>query len=433
MKSKFLIILITAALTFSTAAAQELQEPLTLEQCISIALKKNPLIQSFHHQYRASLARVSQARAFPQPELSLDYDLQPKAFDFKGSGEDYIGISQAVEFPGRRLLRGKIAKKESAEFLCDVEMAKLELIYQVKQAFYQLLLEQENGKYAEENLTHANDFLNKAGEKYQSGDVSKLEVLRARVEAARAENLRKVALNQIKLAKSRLNFLLAREKYQPIDIRGTLKKTVPHPGLDQLVTRALQLRPEIKKVKLALKREKLNRTQAYMSYLPDFSLGVARHRVNGEPTTWDVTLDFQVPLFFWQPQKGEIAEANANIQSQQQELKYMGLSASLEVESAFHNAMAFKDQAEFFEKQVLKEAEEVYRMSMISYREGKIGSIELIVSRKTLIELKQSYAETLLNYQLALAELEKFVGGSLEDPTLMTNTQKNTEKRRKNE
>lgn len=433
MKSKFLIILTTAALTFSTAAAQELQEPLTLEQCITIALKKNPLIQSFHHQYRASLARVSQARAFPQPEVSLDYDLQPKAFDFKGSEEDYIGISQTVEFPGRRLLRGNIAKKESAEFLCDVETAKLELSCQVKLAFYQLLLEQENGKYAEENLTHANDFLKKADEKYRSGDVSKLEVLRARVEAAHAENLRKVALNRIKLAKSRLNFLLAREKYQPISIRGTLKKTVPHPDLDQLVTRALQLRPEIKKVKLALKKEKLNRTQAYMSYLPDFSLGVARHRVNGEPTTWDVTLGFQVPLFFWQPQKGEIAEANANIQSQQQELKYMGLSVSLEVESAFHNAMAFKDQAEFFEKQVLKEAEEVYRMSMISYKEGKIGSIELIASRKTLIELKQSYAETLLNYQLALAELEKFVGGSLGEPTLITNTQKNTEKRRKDE
>ena len=92
----------------------------------------------------------------------------------------------------------------------------------------------------------------------------------------------------------------------------------------------------------------------------------------------------------------------------------MELSVSLEVENAFHNAISFQDQIEFFEKEVLKEADEVYRMSMISYKEGKIGSIELITSRKTLIELKQSYAETLLNYQLALAELEKFVGGYFE-------------------
>jgi outer membrane protein TolC len=419
MKLKFLLMTIVAvAITLSPAGSargeEQNTEPLNLNECISIALQKNPMIQSFNHQYRASKARVSQAYAFPQPTVSLDYDLQPKLFDLKGSDEQYIGISQDFEFPGKRILRGKIAKKEANEFLCDVESAKLELIYQVKEAFYQLLLEIENGKYAEENLEHAGDFLNKAKEKYDSGDVSKLEVLKARVEAARAENNRKVAINKIKLAKSKLNFVLARDKYQPIDIRGSLKKTFPKLELKQLVERALLLRPEVKKAKLALEREKLNRTQAYMGYLPDFSLGAAKHRVTGEPSTWDVTLEFQVPLFFWQPRKGEVAEANANILSQKQEKRFLELSVSMEVENAFHNAVAFQDQIEFFEKQVLEEAEEVHRMSMISYKEGKIGSIELIESRKTLIELKQSYAETLLNYQLALAELEKFVGQSFE-------------------
>ena len=417
MKLKFLLIFISVfTLTLYQVQLAWGQEtlPLTLDQCIAIALKKNPLIQSYNHQYRASQARTSQAYAFPQPEISLDYDLQPKAFNFKGSDEQYIGISQLVEFPGRRILRGKIAKKESNEFLCAVELVKLDLVYQVKQAFYQLMLEQENVKYAEENLTHAFDFLNKAMEKYESGDVSKLEVLRAKVEAARAKNQKKVVLNKIKLARSRLNFVLARDKYQPIEIQGTLKKSFPRLDLKQLVNRAIQLRPEIKKAKLALEREKLNRTKAYLGYLPDLSLGVSKHRVTGEPSTWDVSMELQVPLFFWQTQKGEVAEATANILSQKQEARFMELSVSLEVENAFQNAISFQDQIEFFEKEVLKEADEVYRMSMISYKEGKIGSIELITSRKTLIELKQSYAETLLNYQLALAELEKFVGGYFE-------------------
>lgn len=413
MKFIFLFIFVLT-LTFLIANPAWGQEAFTLDQCISIAIKKNPMLQSYHHQYKASLARISQAKAFPQPEVSLDYDLQPKLFNLKDSDESYVGVSQMIEFPGRRYLRGKIAKKESDEFFCDFQSIKLDLTYQVKQAFYQLLLELENAKYSEENLTHATDFLNKAKEKYDSGDVSKLEVLRASVEAARAENQKKVVLNKIKLAKSRLNFVLARDIYQPIEIQGSLKKKLPHLDLNQLITRAVQLRPEIKKVKLALEREKLNRTKAYLGYMPDFSLGVSRHRITNEPTTWDVSLSFQVPLFFWQTCKGEISEAKANILSQKQESKYIELSVSLEVENAFHNAIAFQDQIEFFEKEVLKEAEEVYRMSMISYKEGKIGSIELIESRKTLIELKQSYAETLLNYQLALAELEKFVGGSLE-------------------
>ena len=50
-----------------------------------------------------------------------------------------------------------------------------------------------------------------------------------------------------------------------------------------------------------------------MSYLPDLELGVNRHRVEGEGSWWDVTLSVPIPLFFWQPKKGEIAEAEANI------------------------------------------------------------------------------------------------------------------------
>jgi outer membrane protein TolC len=287
------------------------------------------------------------------------------------------------------------------------------LIFQVKKAFNELLFELEKETYVEENLAHALDFLKKAQEKYDTGDVSKLEVLRASVEAARVKNEKRVTLNRIKLAKSRLNFVLAQDKYQPIEVEGNLRKAFPSLQLNQLVSQALLLRPEIKKVKLALQREKLAKTQAYLSYLPDFSLGVNRHRITSEPTTWDVSLSFQVPLFFWQPIKGEIAEAKANIESQKQEARFIELSISLEVQNAYHNAVSFKNQIDFFENQVLKEAEEVYRMSMISYKEGKIGSIALIESRKTLIEIKQSYGETLLNYQLALAELEKLVGTSI--------------------
>lgn len=409
----FIVIYILLTLNVSLADVATAEEPLTLQQCLDIAFKNNPAFKSQHFQYDASKARVSQARAFPQPEVSLDYDLQNKLFDFKHSDEAYIGVNLPVEFPGRRIIRGKIARRESDQTGCDLQQARLELASQVKEAFYLLLLVREQAKYASENLGYAQDFLHKAVEKYESGDVSKLEVLRARVEAARAKNQQKTALNQIKLAKTRLNFLLAREKHQPIEITGSLKPIFPDLRLPQLTGKAMDARPEIKKAQLALQQHKLSRTAAYMTYLPDFSLGVARHRISGEPSTWDVSLSFQVPLFFWQPAKGEIAEANANIRAQQQDLKFTQLSVALEVENAFLNLVNFKDQAQFLEKEVLKEAETVYDMSVISYKEGKIGSIELIESRKTLLEIKQSYAETLYNCQLALAELEKSVGAKI--------------------
>jgi outer membrane protein TolC len=390
------------------------KEVLTLDECISIATQQNPLILSSLQQYNASLARVSQAKAIPQPSINWDSDLQPKLFDFKGTGEWYFGISQSIEFPGKRYVRGKIASKEANEFLQEIELLKLDIAFQVKQAFYGLLLSQEKLGYAQQNLELAQDFLKKAELKFDAGDVAKVEVLRARVEASKAANDVRAANTDVTLAKAMLNFLLARKKYAPLEIKGDLKRTFISLDMDSLVQRALSFRPEMKGINIAIEREKLFKKQAYMSYLPDFELGINKHRVLGEGEWWDFTLSFPIPLFFWQPKKGEIAEAEANIKSLVKESEHLGNAITLEVEEAYMTAVTANNQIRLFEEEILTQAEEVYNMFLFSYQEGEIGGIELIDARRTLIEARTSYADALFNYGVALAALEKSIGQKLE-------------------
>jgi cobalt-zinc-cadmium efflux system outer membrane protein len=386
---------------------------LTLEECISIALEQNPLILSSFGQYQASLARIHQAKAFPQPSLDYDSDLQPKFFNFKDSGESYFGLSQSIEFPGKRYLRGKIASQEANEILAEIDLLKLDIIYQVKQAFYGLLLAQEKLKYAEQDLELSQDYLQKAELKYDAGDVAKVEVLRAKVEAAKAANALREISNEVRLSKAYLNFLLARKKYEPVEIKGELRHPPIALSLEELKERALAIRPEIKRVNYSLEKESLRKKQAYLNYLPDFDLGVSRHRIEGELTTWDVTISFPIPLFFWQPKKGEIAEAQANIESLSREKEHLKNAIILEVEESYMNALTTQNQIQLFEDEILAQAEEVYNMFLFSFQEGEIGGIELIDSRRTLIEARKSYADALFNYDAALAALEKSIGQRL--------------------
>ena len=226
MRSKWFALPIILCIICSIPNVLRAEDALTLDQCISLALENNNLFKAAGQELRASRARVKQARAFPQPEFSYDSDLQPRFFNFKQSGESYIGISQLLEFPGRRYLRGKIAGQESDIVGCEVNLVRQEIIYNVKSSFYQLLLTMDAQKYAEENLEMARDFFAKAKEKYESGEVAKFEMLRAKVEAAKADNQLKVAVNQVKLAKAQLNFFLARDKLRPIAIRGSLNTPV---------------------------------------------------------------------------------------------------------------------------------------------------------------------------------------------------------------
>ena len=415
MKRRILPVLISVFLGMSCLWSQSSEnDAFTLEQCVSIALEQNPLILSSLQQYQASLARIHQAKAFAHPSLNYDSDLQPSFFNFKNAGETYLGVSQPFEFPGKQSVRGKIASKESEELLADIDLLKLDLTFLVKRAFYGLLLAQEKLTYAQRNQGLAQDFLDKAELKHEAGDVAQVEVLRAKVEAATAANEVRAATNDIRLARATLNYLISRKKYMPIEIAGNLKRDPIKLEFDSLLDRALITRPEMRRIGLSLEREHLQKKSATMSYLPDLELGVNRHRVEGEGSWWDVTLSMPIPLFFWQPKKGEIAEAEANIIAIQKEADHIKNTINLEVEEAYMNAITAENQIQLYETEIISQAEEVYNMFLFSYQEGEISSIELIAARRTLLESAQSYADALFNYEAALAALERSIGQTLE-------------------
>lgn len=403
-------------LIFSAAAAADETgpPPLTIGRCLEISLQNNPLWLSAEQDYQASLARVRQAREIPQPSLEFDSDLQPRLFDFRGSGESYLGLSQTLELPGRRALRGRIASLESREVLADRDLLRLEIVFQVKEAFYAVLLADEKRKYAAQDLELARDFLDKAAAKFEAGDVARVEVVRAGVEASKAATAVKLAETDTLLAKSRLNYLLGRAKMEPLALRGELVRPPLPIDPDDLVRRAVRARPEAERARAGMAKEEKRKTEAALSYLPDIDLGLSRHRIEGQATTWDLTLSVPVPLFFWQPARGRMAEAKANLLALRRRAEDLANRIALEVQEASLNARAAEEQIAVFQKDILVRAEESYELIGFSFQEGEIGGIELIDARRTLLELRKAYADALYGYRITLAALERSVGEPLE-------------------
>ncbi len=272
--------LIAGAIGPATLQAQE--GPLTLEQCLSLALDQNPLVLSARQEYRASLARVSQARALPQPSLSYDSDVQPSVTDLRGSREQYIGVGALIPFPGKTYLRGQVARRESRQVEADVSLTELDLTYDVTATFYTLLLAREKVTYAQQNLALSRDFVEKTELKFGAGDVPRVEVVRARVVAANAVSELRRAESDESLSRERLNFLLARPGSAPLQLSGQLKAPPVTYEVDQLADWALVSRPEMGGIESALEGAALTKKLGFMSYLPDFDLGLAQHRIDGE-------------------------------------------------------------------------------------------------------------------------------------------------------
>jgi cobalt-zinc-cadmium efflux system outer membrane protein len=396
-------------------AAQAPAEPARdLAGCIAEALEANPRVLQWRSEHRAALARVNAARAFPQPTVAYDSDLQPDLFHFGQSGESYLGLVLAIEFPGKRGVRGRIAAAEADQTFADLEAVRLDLAYEVTEAFYALLLARERLRLASEDASLSGEFLAQTRHKHEAGDVGQVEVLRAEVEAARAEGVVRRAASDLDLARARLAHLLGRPAGRPLEIRGVIETPPVPPGddLGALQERALSRRPELLRLSLDVARAGLLHSQAKKSYLPDVEIGVARHRISGEPTTWDVTFAVPVPLFFWQPKRGEIAAATASRTAAEQEAEHVRRSIRLEVEEAWRRVETARDQIRRFETGILEKAEQSHAMFAFAYAEGEIEGLELIAARRTLLETRQAYAEALYESGVATAALQRAVGGS---------------------
>lgn len=391
------------------------ERALTLEECVSLAMEQNPLLRSAREQYQASLARVRQARALPQPSLDIDSDLQPGIRDFSEYGERYVGISQTIPFPGKTYLEGRIAGEEANGVLADTDLLGLDVKFQITEAFYALLRAEEQIGYAGQNLEFTQDFVQMTELKFEAGDVPQMEVVRARVEAATAANQVRVAENHERLARASLNYLLGRTPSSPLTVQGGLRITVGSYDLEEITGWALQDRPEIRKLTSAIERERLVKKQGFMGYLPDFDVGASKHRIPGEDDTWDVTLSLALPVFFWQPARGEIAESNANLRALQQEAAHLANSITLEVQGAFVSLTSAANQIHLFEEEILAQAEEAYEMYEFAYQQGEIEAIDLIESRRTLNDVRTSYTDALYNYDVARAAIERAIGRPIEE------------------
>jgi outer membrane protein TolC len=303
-----------------------------------------------------------------------------------------------------------IARQESRQALLDVGLMRAEVIYQVSSSFLRLLLAQEKLAYDEQNLELAGDFARLAEVKCSAGDIAQVEVLRARVEASRAVNEVRTAANELAQARAGLNYWLGRRESEPVIALGTMKWPAAELDVERLKSRALALRPERRKIDEALRAERLKQNLSFLGYMPDLRVGVARHGIVGEASTWDVTLSLDIPIFFWQPLTGEIAEARAREESLKQEARDVENAIVREVEEAFRGAQSAREQIELFEKDILSQSEKSYDMLLLSFREGEIGGLELIEARRTLLAARKAYADTLFLHAQALAALEKHVG-----------------------
>ena len=146
----------------------------SLQECINMALEKNPQMQVANKSVERAKALQGTAWEIDKTELSLSQD--PTS---GGSPDNALSLSQSIEFPTYYIARHKQLKAETQAERSKAAVVRLALENDVKAAYYQAVYQAEKLRVLESQDSLLAQYRTLAEKRYKAGETRQLELLSA--------------------------------------------------------------------------------------------------------------------------------------------------------------------------------------------------------------------------------------------------------------
>ncbi len=430
---RFRTVVALLALIAVTAQAQETTPTmhLTLDKAIELALSENPTMKVAEKEIE--LKEVSKTEAWQNllPTVSLNgtvtYNI--KVAEIKTSmGSFKMGMDDSNTWNGALQvslpLYAPAVYKTMSLTKSDLELAvekgrgsKIDLVNQVTKAYYQLMLAQDSYNVLNENYKLAETNFNIVNAMYEQGRVSEYDKISAEVQKNSAWPSVVSGKNAVEIAKLQLKVLMGITADVDLVIDDNLKNhenemaEAANSEIDLANNSSLrQIEGE-----LLNKQRKLLKT----SYLPTLALAGSYQYQSMSNTNWEVhnfnwsnasslTLSLSIPLF-----KASNQTSLKSNKIQQYQLAETRINTermlNMQAQSYIDNMTKSAEQLQS-NKTAVELAQKGLEISQKRYDVGKGTILELTNSQVSLTNVKLSYNNTIYDYLVAKAELNKVLG-----------------------
>ncbi|MDL1968683.1 MAG: TolC family protein [Deltaproteobacteria bacterium] len=436
--NKFVVLIISTCLTIPlflapiVFAAEGGDTSLTLNKAIEMAVANNTIIRQAIENQKEAIEEQKSARADFLAKISAGYSytkLKDAPYAILGGTQIDVGdndqyhwdltLSQPL-FTGFALsTRYEMAKLGVDVKNAEKEQAILDVVKQVKAAYFNILLTKKFLLVADEAVNQLEFHVRDAEKFYEQGMIPYNDLLRSKVALADALQNRVRAEASVEMAVSAFNTLLQIDLNRKTDVEDILDITPCFFELTNCIKEAIEKRPELKALRLALKNADHGVTFAQSAYYPKVNL-VGSYEQNGDNLSatendfgnthnTSVTLQASWTFFEWGKTRAEVNKYRRNKSSLAEKLKGIKDSIKLEVKSAFLSLKVAEQNIRTAQKSLVQ-ARENWRITNLQYQQQMTTSTEVLDARTFLTRAETNYYEALYGYMISLAELERAVG-----------------------
>jgi cobalt-zinc-cadmium efflux system outer membrane protein len=421
--SSTLVLTLRAALAGNDDLAVR-QGHLSLREVINVVAERNPSVKAAEARWQAMKARVPQAAAWEDLRLSGEsvvarfVNISPNGFT-----DQTVAIEQELPVTGKNRSRARAATADAGEAFEDLRRAQLDVIARARAAYYRLANEDAQLEVNRRNAELLGQFADLSQARYEVGNAREADVLTARTDSARLDEIQADILRRISDAQTELNVLMNRPAQAPLGAPAALTFEPVPQSLGVLQRLALEARPEVQRARNRIEAEKARVELARRQRLPDpaFSVKAGRYNDTGHAVSEvDAGISLGLPSLNARKYSAGITEAQRNLEAAQQEFdaarnEALGLVRDQikKVETAAHHYQLYRDK-------ILPLADQTLKSHRAAYETSSNNFLELISADRVLQDAESTALNHLADYQIGLAELDAIVG--LGDATARQNS-----------
>jgi outer membrane protein TolC len=414
-----------AAVLDAEATPPELLGAQPVDLYIKRGLAENRTVQAARYNVMALRARIPQVTSLDDPVVSNTiYPIPGVAPQYAIMGYNPYNLLLAQQFPwfGTLRLRGLVAEEDTKVALFELGAAQLDVVANVKRAYYDLHFNERSEQILQQSRTLAEDFLRITKARLAAAARTGLQnVLQAEV-ALRDLDRELVRIRQAQ-ASARAEMAQQLHVSPDSDLRtlsGIPVADVPE-QLDRMYRLAVATRPELQGRLAAIARDERAVDLARKRYYPNVTAGLSfmdMSRGNAVSPTATGTpnvglfIGFNLPVYHKKLDAG-VAEAQARALA---DLKLYDAeldAAHREVKELFTQAQAQRSILGYFQTDILPKARQALETATAGYVAQTLDFPTLLTAWREVLQIQLQIAQVEAELAKALASLERAVGAQI--------------------
>lgn len=391
------------------------QTVLSLAECIELALKSNPKMQSKKWQVTSAEALLQQSQAGYRPMLSAAAHHSQFFYNQYNYREQALGLV-ADWSPGKWLMHSASAEQnEIAAKTADYQQSEVDVVRRVSSLYAEILLTDIRENLVQNRLALLDQHLNVARALWQAGIRTQLDVLQTKSARIAVKQEMVDIQSQSENLKNELRLLLNRGNDLPLMLKPFPAGRAEIDSLSaigRVKNMVARYNPALKMLAFQATAEKLRNLKIKAALLPNLQFS-GGYVADGDPTAEGnygiVSLGVQVPLFLWGQSKYQREEIAANTHALELQRLNLQRELDIEVERILTRRKRLSETYRLQQAQLTID-QQAFDIATANYQAGLITNLEYLAAQKNLTENQLQIQEIQLDMLLSLIDIYAITG-----------------------